>query len=86
MHFSNEGNCISRESYAKGQTFYAFDLTPDKSANCNTGWNSIRQGAIRLELRFEQVLNESVNCIVYSGYDNISEIDSNRQIVVDFSG
>lgn len=86
VFFSNEGNCISRDSYVKGQTFYVFDLTPDMSANCNTHWNLIKQGAVRLELRFDQVLTESINCIVYSEYDNILEIDSNRQIIVDFSG
>lgn len=86
VHFSNEGNCISRDSYVNGQTFYIFDLTSDLSANCNTHWNLVRQGAVRLEMRFDKVLSEAVNCIIYSEYDNILEIDSNRQIIVDFNG
>ena len=42
VHFSNEGNCISRESYVMGQTLYVFDLTPDMSANCNSHWNLLK--------------------------------------------
>lgn len=85
IHFSNEGNCISRESYIKGHCFYIFDLTPDLSANCNTHWNLIKQGTMRLDLRFEKVLKESVNCLIYAEYHNILEIDSNRQVIVDFN-
>ena len=33
IHFLNQGNMISRESYAKGSCLFAFDLTPDSSAN-----------------------------------------------------
>lgn len=85
IHFSNEGNCISRDSYLKGHCLYVFDLTPDLSANSNTHWNLIKQGTVRLDLRFDQVLTESVNCLVYSEYHNILEVDSNRQIIVDFN-
>ncbi|XP_070171501.1 uncharacterized protein F54H12.2-like [Polyergus mexicanus] len=33
IHFLNEGNSISRDDYSKGYTLFAFDLTPDLSAN-----------------------------------------------------
>ncbi|XP_011630862.1 uncharacterized protein F54H12.2-like [Pogonomyrmex barbatus] len=45
-HFLNEGNSISREDYAKGFTFFAFDLTPDLSANCAGHWNLVRHGSL----------------------------------------
>ena len=86
VHLSNKENCISRGLYVKGQTFYIFDLTSDLSANCNTHWNLVRQGVVCLEMRFDQILSEAVNFTIYSGYDNILEIDSNRQIIVDFNG
>ena len=35
IHFANEGINISRESHLHGYCLYAFDLTPDLSANSN---------------------------------------------------
>ncbi|XP_011630110.1 uncharacterized protein F54H12.2-like [Pogonomyrmex barbatus] len=86
IHFLNEGNSISREDYAKGFTLFAFDLTPDLSANCAGHWNLVRYGSLRLEVRFEKVITSTINCIVYAEFDNVLEIDSSRQIIVDFSG
>ncbi|XP_071579508.1 uncharacterized protein F54H12.2-like [Temnothorax nylanderi] len=86
IHFLNEGNSISREDYAEGFTLFAFDLTPDLSANCAGHWNLVKHGSLRLEVRFEKALTATVNCIVYAEFDNVLEIDSSRQIIVDFAG
>lgn len=85
IHFMNEGNSIARDTYANGNCLYAFDLTPDLSANNPGHWNLVKTGAVRLELRFAATLTQSVNCVVYAEYDNIIEIDSSRQIITDFS-
>lgn len=86
IHFLNEGNSISRDDYFKGYTLFAFDLTPDLSANCAGHWNLVKHGSLRLEVRFEKALTETINCIVYAEFDNVIEIDSSRQVIVDFSG
>lgn len=86
IHFLNEGNSISRNDYAEGYTLFAFDLTPDLSAHCAGHWNLVKHGSLRLEVRFEKPLNVTVNCIVYAEFDNVLEIDSSRQIFVDFAG
>lgn len=86
IHFLNQGNCISRTAYPKGYCLFAFDLTPDLSANSNTHWNLVKHGSVRIEVRFEEPLNATVNCIVYAEYDNVLEIDSSRQVIVDFGG
>lgn len=86
VHFLNEGNCITRTSYPYGYCLFAFDLTPDLSANSNTHWNLVRHGSVRIEVRFNEALTSTVNCIVYAEYDNVLEIDSSRQVIVDFSG
>ncbi|XP_018047815.1 PREDICTED: uncharacterized protein LOC108686833 [Atta colombica] len=44
IHFLNEGNSISRDDYANGYTFFAFDLIPDLSANCAGHWNLVKHG------------------------------------------
>lgn len=86
IHFLNEGNSISRDDYFKGYTLFAFDLTPDLSANCAGHWNLVKHGSLRLEVRFVKALSETVNCIIYAEFDNVIEIDSSRQVIVDFSG
>lgn len=85
IHFSNQGNNISRESYAQGSCLFAFDLTPDLSANSTSHWNLVKHGSMRIEVRFAEPLVSTVNCILYAEYDNVLEIDSSRQVIVDFS-
>ncbi|XP_018359042.1 PREDICTED: uncharacterized protein F54H12.2-like [Trachymyrmex cornetzi] len=86
IHFLNEGNSISRDNYANGYTLFAFDLTPDLSANCAGHWNLVEHGSLRLEVRFEKALSVIIKCIVYAEFDNVLEIDSSRQVIVDYSG
>ncbi|XP_048484162.1 uncharacterized protein F54H12.2-like isoform X3 [Plutella xylostella] len=85
IHFLNEGNSISREDFADGYCLMAFDLTPDLSANNNSHWNLIRHGSLRLEVRFDTALTSTVNCIVYAEFDNVLEINKNRDITVDYN-
>lgn len=85
IHFLNEGNGISREQYAKGYCMLAFDLTADLSSNSNTHWNLIKHGSVRLEVRFESTLTQTINCIIYAEFDNVIEIDKNRNVTVDYS-
>ncbi|XP_012286338.1 uncharacterized protein F54H12.2-like [Orussus abietinus] len=85
-HFLNQGNCIDREKYPDGYCLFAFDLTPDLSANENSHWNFIRHGSVRIEVRFENALLSTVNCIIYAEYENVLEIDASRHVLVDFNG
>lgn len=86
IHFLNEGNCIDRQEYPNGFCLFAFDLTPDLSANSSSHWNLIKHGSIRIEVQFAQALATTINCIIYAEYDNILEIDASRQVMVDFAG
>ena len=85
IHFLNEGLGINRYNYAAGYFLTAFDLIPDLSAHCNSQWNLVHSGSVRIELGFETAPTLTINCIVYAVYDNILEIDSTRQILTDFS-
>lgn len=85
IHFLNEGNDISREDFPDGYCLMAFDLTPDLSANSTAHWNLIKNGSLRVEVRFQQALKETVNCLIFGEFDNIIEIDKNRNVVVDYS-
>lgn len=85
MHFMNEGNDINRAEYPDGYCLFAFDLTPDLSAHYADHWNLIKNGSIRVEVRFDKPLTKTINCVLYAEFDNVLEIDASRQIVVDFS-
>lgn len=85
IHFLNEGNEIAREGYGGGYCLLAFDLTPDLSASSSSHWNLVRHGSVRLEVRFETALTTTLNCVVYAEFDNVVEINKNRDITVDYN-
>lgn len=85
IHFLNEGNNISRASYPNGYCLFAFDLTPDQSANECSHWNLIKHGSVRIDVSFSEILRTCVNCIIYAEYENVIEIDASRQVIVDFT-
>ncbi|XP_074115792.1 uncharacterized protein F54H12.2-like [Cotesia typhae] len=85
VHFGNSGNLITRAQYRRGYALYAFDLTPDMSANSASHWNLVRNGSLRIEASFAVPLHINANCIVYLEFDNILEIDSSRQVIVNYN-
>lgn len=85
IHFLNDGNDVSKEEYNDGYCLFAFDLTPDLSANSNSHWNLIKRGSVRFEVRFENALTTTLNCIVYAEFDNVIEINKNRDVSLDYN-
>ncbi|PHT39499.1 hypothetical protein BC332_34936 [Capsicum chinense] len=84
IHYSDSGNEISRDDYKKGYTLIALDFTPDLEAHIKSHWSLVRHGSVRLELRFKKALPSSVTVITYAEFDNIIEIDNDRNVAVDF--
>ena len=78
----DEGIDITRTDYSNGYALYAFDLTPDLAEGGHL--NLLRQGNVRLELKFGAVLAETTNVIVYAEFENIIEIDKQRNIIFDY--
>ncbi|XP_014215746.1 uncharacterized protein F54H12.2-like [Copidosoma floridanum] len=85
IYYMNEGNSIHRKDYPNGYCLFAFDLTPDLSSHIAGLWTLVKNGTVRIEVRFETALTKTINCILYAEFHNILEIDSNRQVVVDFN-
>ncbi|KAK3918858.1 hypothetical protein KUF71_011651 [Frankliniella fusca] len=84
IHWKDEGNGISWSDYPKGNTLFVFDLSPDLSAS-EPHWNLQRQGTMRLDLRFAAPLAQPINCVVYAEFQNLIEIDKDRNVIVDYS-
>ena len=79
----DEGNEIDRSDFTNGYTLYAFDLTPDQSEADH--FNLSRQGTVRIDMKFSSQLANTITIVAYAEFENIIEIDRNRNIVFDFS-
>jgi hypothetical protein len=77
------GNGIDRSDFANGYTLYAFDLSPDLSENDH--FNLACQGTVRLDLKFATALPHTVTVVAYAEFENIIEIDRNRNVIFDFN-
>ncbi len=84
MYGDDAGNTISRKEYKHGYTLYAFNLTPDLAEGLGH-LNLIKHGDLRLVMHFAETLPETVNVVVYAEFDNIVEIDRNRNILFDYT-
>jgi hypothetical protein len=79
----NADNDISYKQFKNGYTLFSFDLSP--SLLDGEQFEMIRSGALSLELKFAQVLTETVQVLVYAELDSVLEIDRSRQILTDFA-
>lgn len=84
IYFSDTGNAISLEEYPNGYCLAAFDLTADLSCN-EPHWNIIKSGTLRAEIRFAEALKSTINLIIFAEFDNVIEVDKNRNIILDYS-
>ena len=81
--FNNDkSNGISRNSYVNGNCLFVFDLTPDLSGT-SEHFNLIKQGSVRLEIKFAKALPSNVNILIYGESEHLMLIDSNRTVVID---
>ena len=80
---TDERNHISRKEYGEGYTLFAFNLSPD--SHLTDDFQLIKQGSLRLEMRFKNALSTTINVVQYSEFDNIIKVDKARNILHDYS-
>ena len=79
---ADEGLYITREDYGNGYALYAFDLTADLGEDDH--FSLVRQGSVRLTLKFRVALQATVTVVAYAEFENVIEIDRDRNVVFDF--
>ena len=79
----DEGNDIDRFDFANEYALYAFDLTPDLSEDDH--FNLTRQGTVRVDMKFANALPNTITVVAYAEFENIIEIDRNRNVIFDFN-
>lgn len=80
---SNSGINLTLHQFMHGFTLFPVDLTADMSEGPHC--DPIKYGNLRLEAQFATALTEPVNCICYAEYDNMIQVDQNRNIVADYA-
>jgi hypothetical protein len=80
--YRDEGNNISRSDFANGNAPYALDLSPDVAEEGH--FNLAQEGDVRVNLKFGTALPNSVTVVAYAEFENVIEINRNRNVVFDF--
>ena len=78
----NSGSIIKREDYSEGYTIIVADLTPFEIGD---NFDLQEEGTLSIDLVFKSPLAATISVLVYAEYDNIIEIDSNRNVIKDWS-
>ena len=78
----NSGSIIKREDYSEGYTIIVADLTPFEIGD---NFDLKAEGALSIDLVLKSPLAATINVLVYTKYDKVIEIDSNRNVIKDWS-
>jgi len=81
--FRDEGNALDRTNFSGGYALYAFDLTSDLGED--EYFSLAKQGSVRLVLKFAPAVVDPVTVIAYAEFQNVIEIDRNRNVIYDFA-
>ena len=79
MYGVDDTNGLTVKDYAKGNSLFCFNLTPDLNYGGNCG-QLYEQTNIRLDLQFTETLPESINVIIFTVNDGAVEITGNGQV------
>ena len=78
----DKGLFIDCNDYGNEYALYAFDLKADLGKDDH--FSLVREVSVRLALKFQEALGATVTVIPYAEFENVIEIDRNRNVVFDF--
>jgi hypothetical protein len=82
-HHANSGLQITHDIYISGYFLFLFDLTPGRSASEDRASPS-QSGHIRIELKVDKPLTNSITCLLYLEYEGTVLMDKSRTVTIDF--
>ena len=83
--YSNSGKGISREEFPKGYAIYAFDLTADMCGS-SLHFNAVQRGNFAVDIKFSVAPTATVSLLYYGEFENLIQLDSDRNVIYDYSG
>ena len=83
--YSNIGNDISRDEFANGNAIFAFDLTADMCGS-SPHFNTVQRGNLAVDIKFSTPPTAAVSLVCYGEFENLIQIDSERNVIYDYSG
>ena len=75
---------ISLNDYGNGYALWMLDFTASQDGWEPDKFHLIKTGNMRVELQFKEALPNTINVVVYAEFDNILEINRQREVAVDF--
>ena len=78
----NSGSIIKREDYSEGYTIVVANLKPFEIGD---NFDLKAEGTLSIDLVFKSPLAATINVLVHAEYDNIIKINSNRNVIKDWS-
>lgn len=72
---------ITLKEYKNGYTLWC--VTKDQEAQLDK-FHLIETGNLRIEVQFADNTTETLNCLVYAEFDNLLEINKQREVNIDY--
>lgn len=83
--YYNMCNGISREEFPNGFALYAFDLTPDMCSS-SPHFNLVQKGNLSIDIQFSAAPLQAISLVCYGEFENLIQIDSERNVIYDYVG
>jgi hypothetical protein len=85
MYYNSGNDIISREEIPNGYAIYAFDLTPDVCGS-SPHFNAVQRGNLAVSITFSRAPTVAVSLVCYGEFENIIQIDAERNVIYDYAG
>ena len=83
--FYDAGNGVSRGDFKDSYALYAADLTPDMCGSSDH-FNVVQRGNLAGDIKFTTAPTAAVSLVCYGEFENTIHIDSERNVIYDYSG
>ena len=83
--FYNAGNDVTHDEYAGGYAVYVADLTPDMCGSSDH-FNVVQCGYLAVDIKLSTAPTDAVSLVCYGEFENAIHIDSERNVIYDYSG